>query len=135
MSNDDAKKIFKSRIYKLVLNIIDYCDKLEKDVSSRKISEQLIRSGTSMGANYFEAFSASSKKDYINYFHIALKSTNESIFWVSLLRDSSKASKDISNSLCDELKSIAKIFASSILTMKGKRSISVFIILFIIYYF
>lgn len=123
MANEDAKKEFKNRIYKLMLDIIGYCDSLPKDTTSRKIAEQLIRSGTSIGANYFEAFSASSKKDYINYFHIALKSTNESIFWVSLLKDSKKADIAKSDNLLGEMGSIAKIFASSILTMKGKRNI------------
>jgi len=123
MSHEEAKKEFKRRIYKLILDVLKFCGSLPKDIVSRKICEQLVRSGTSIGANYFEVYSASSKKDYANYFHIALKSSNESIFWISLLRDSDKIGKEGSNKLLNELQEIAKIFASSLLTMKGKKNI------------
>jgi four helix bundle protein len=77
-----------------------------------------------MGANYFEAYAASSKKDYQNYFQISLKSANESKFWLTILKDSKLVPKELlkeNEYLLQETKEIANIFASSILTMKGKR--------------
>jgi four helix bundle protein len=59
----------------------------------------------------------------LDYFHIALKSTNETIFWVCLLRDSKKSSSKDSNLILEELRSIAKIFAFSLLTIKGRKSV------------
>ncbi|MDD3888139.1 MAG: four helix bundle protein, partial [Patescibacteria group bacterium] len=57
------------------------------------ISKQLLRSGTSILANYVEANSASSKKDFINFFTHSLKSANESKVWLTLLRDLNKGNK------------------------------------------
>ena len=80
-----------------------------------------MRSGTSIIGNYIEGQSASSKKDFMNYFNHSLKSTNESKLWLALLRDSKRAeSKEVYRFL-NELEEISKIFVSSILTLKGKR--------------
>lgn len=85
------------------------------------IVKQLIRSGTSILANYVEAQSASSKKDFINFFTYALKSANESKVWLALLRDFKNRKDKELTWLLDELHEIANILASSILTMKGKK--------------
>ena len=118
------KQEFKIRIYRYVLQFLKFLVKLPNDPVIREIKIQLTKSGTSMGANYFEAEAASSKKDYQNYFSIALKSTNESRFWLAVLRDSGLVTKALISEceyLLKEAKEIANIFASSILTMKGKR--------------
>ena len=82
------KEEFKKRINKYVLRLIKFLGTLPKDIITREIIRQLMRSGTSIGANYFEAFYASSKKDYQNYFRHSLKSANESMFWLKLLQES-----------------------------------------------
>lgn len=125
MSNSkNLKQEFKLRIYRYVIRLLKFLVKLPNEPVTREIKSQLTRSGTSMGANYFEAEGASSKKDYQNYFAIALKSTNESKFWLAVLRDSNLVPEEL-RSECDyllkEASEIANIFASSILTMKGKR--------------
>ncbi len=81
----------------------------------------MLRSGTSILANYVEGQAASSKKDFTNYFNISLKSANESKLWVALLRDSKRAAPEEANWFLTELDEILKIFASSILTLRGKR--------------
>ena len=58
------------------------------------MGKQLLRSGTSILANYVEANSASSRKDFINFFTYSLKSANESKVWLSLLKDLDKGDKD-----------------------------------------
>lgn len=80
-----------------------------------------MRSGTSIIGNYIEGQSASSKKDFVNYFNHSLKSTNESKLWLALLRDSKRAESEEVDRFLNELDEISKIFASSILTLKGKR--------------
>jgi len=85
------------------------------------IGNQLLRSATSIGANIVEANAASFRRDYTNFFNYALKSANETKFWLGLLRDSGKANKDRANGLLKETAEIANILASSILTLKGKR--------------
>jgi len=123
MESDNSKfKIeFKKRLYKFTLELIEYIDKLPNDRVSRRLADQLIRSGTSIIGNYIEGQSASSKKDFINYFNTSLKSSNESKLWISLLKDSNRADEPLSDKFLKELSEISKIFASSILTMKGKK--------------
>ena len=115
---------FKKRIYAYVISLVRFLKGLPKDIILREIVSQLMRSGTSIGANFFEAQSASSKKDYINYFTHSLKSANESKFWFSVLIDSnlvpSKLVPDCKR-LFEETNELSKILAASILTMKGRR--------------
>ncbi len=123
MENDKAKfKIeFKKRLYQWVLKLIKFIGKLPKDQICEVMGKQLLRSGTSVLANYVEANSASSKKDFINFFTHSLKSANESKIWLTLLRDIEKGEAQELNWLLDELIEIANIIASSILKMKGKK--------------
>ena len=112
---------FKKRLYCWVLRLIKFIDILPKTNVSEVMGKQLLRSGTSILANYIEANSASSKKDFINFFTYSLKSANESKVWLTLLRDINKGDKKEIQWLLDELVEIANIIASSILTMKGKK--------------
>jgi four helix bundle protein len=123
MQNDNVKfkNEFKKRLYNWVLRLIRFIDKLPKDSVCNIIGKQLLRSGTSILANYIEANSASSKKDFINFFTYSLKSANESKMWLILLKDTNKGDLDELNWLLNELTEIANIFASSILTLKGKK--------------
>jgi len=122
MENDNAKfkNEFKKRLYNWVLRLIKFIDKLPKDSVCHVLGKQLLRSGTSILANYIEANSASSKKDFINFFTHSLKSANESKVWLTLLRDTDKGDKNELVWLLKELIEIANILASSILTLKGR---------------
>ncbi|PIP17720.1 MAG: four helix bundle protein [Parcubacteria group bacterium CG23_combo_of_CG06-09_8_20_14_all_35_9] len=118
------KEKFRSRIYRYILRLIKFLVRLPNSPVIQEIKKQLTRSGTSIGANYFESEGASSKKDYQNFFTIALKSANESKFWLAVLIDSGLVPGELikeCNELLEETKEIANIFASSILTMKRKR--------------
>jgi len=118
-----SQQEFKLRIYKYILRLVKFLSSLPKDLVIGKIIDQLMRSGTSIGANYFEAYAASSKKDYQNFFRYSLKSANETLFWLSVLRDAKLISKNFQGELLwllEETKELAKIFASSIITMKKK---------------
>ncbi len=123
MQNDKAnfKNEFKKRLYAFTLRLIEFLDKLPNDNVCRRIGDQLLRSGTSIVGNYVEGQSASSKKDFTNYFNTSLKSANESKLWLALLRDSKRAKPEEVVWFLNELNEIANVFASSILTLKGKR--------------
>jgi four helix bundle protein len=123
MEKDNKKfsEELKRRIYNWILRLIKFLDTLSKsDSLCRTANDQLIRSGTSIGANYIEAIAGSSKKEFTNFLGHALKSANESKFWLALLRDAGKGDKDEINGLLKELIEIANILASSIRTMRGK---------------
>lgn len=85
------------------------------------MAKQLLRSATSIGANVIEAQAASSRKDFTNFFSYALKSANETKFWLCLLEDSAKIPRAAITPLLDEATQLANILASSIMTLKGKK--------------
>lgn len=124
MQNDNAKfKVeFKKRLYNFVLRLVRFIGKFRRDSVGEVIGRQMLRSGTSILANYIEAGSASSKRDFINFFTHSLKSANESKVWLTLARDLDLGEKAECEWLLKELAEIANVIASGILTMKGKRN-------------
>ena len=112
---------FKKRLYKFTLDLIREVEQLPKEQVTRVITDQLVRSVTSICANYIEWYPASSRSDFTNYFNHSLKSANESKFWVALLRDSSKMQEKKADEFLAELDQISKILGSSILTLRGTR--------------
>ena len=119
--NEKFKIEFKKRLYKWVLRLIRFIGNLPKDSVCNVLGNQLLRSGTSVLANYVEAGSASSRRDFINFFTHSLKSANESKIWWALLRDTAKGDREELDFLLSELIEVAKVLASSIITLKGKR--------------
>lgn len=113
---------FKMRLYKFTLRLIKFIDNLDKsDLSTRKIADQLFRSGTSVMANYVEGKSSVSTKEYTNFFAISLKSANESKYWFAILRDSGKVQPRDVEWFLSELDEISKIFGKSIITLRKKK--------------
>ena len=123
MENENSKHKIKlrDRTYQYSIKIIEFLDNLPKDNSAQIISKQLLRSATSIGANIVEAQASSSKKDFTKYFNYSLKSANESVYWLSLLKDAKKINNNQIEYLLNETKELAKILGSSILTLKGKN--------------
>ena len=123
MQNQNSKfKIkLKDRAYQYSIKIIEFLDALPKDISSQVIAKQLLRSATSIGANIVEAQASSSKRDFTNFFAHSLKSANESLYWLGLLRDAKKIKDAQLEHLLNETKELANILGPSILTLKGKN--------------
>jgi len=120
-NNKAFSEELKRRIYKFILRLVKFVETLPKNDDLCNVARnQLIRSGTSIGANYVEAITGSSKKDFTNFLTHSLKSANESKFWFALLRDTGKGDREEINQLLEELLEIANILASSIRTLKGK---------------
>ena len=103
--------VFASRIIKLHKYLI-------KDKKEHIISKQIVRSGTSIGANINEANYGQSKADFISKMHIALKETAETEYWIKLLFMSEYIDDKISNSLLDDCLEIKRILIASINTAK-----------------
>ncbi len=119
--NSKPKTDLKRRAYKYSIGMIEFLDTLPKDTSSQVIAKQLLRSATSIGANIVEAKGASSKRDFTNFFSHSLKSANESLYWLGLLRDAKKIESTRLEYLLNETKELANMLGSSILTLKGKN--------------
>ena len=118
---NEKTELFKSRLYNFVLRLIRFIEKLPINKTTKIFSDQLLRSGTSILANYIEGQSSSSRKDYTNFFNHCLKSANESKVWLTLLRDLRYGNREEIFWLLKELGEISQIFASSILTLKGRK--------------
>lgn len=123
MQNKEPKfrDMLEKRVYFFALDVITFIDHLPKGQVTNVIGDQLLRSATSIGANVIEAKGAASRKDYANFFSHALKSANESKFWLSLIMDSGKADKVVSEKLLKESSELAKILATTILSLKSRK--------------
>ena len=120
--NSKFKSDLKSRCYQFSLLLIDFIDGLPKGLSVNIIASQLLRSGTSIGANLVEATASSSRLEFKKYHEIALRSANETKYWLGLLRDSGKADLTKTTKLLDEVTQISNMIASGIIRLKGKVS-------------
>lgn len=109
------------RVYSYALSIVKFVKSLPNSYEYRTLGNQLLRSGTSVSANVIEAYAASSKKDFINFYHHALKSVNESKLWLALIRDTGDSRKIQVKELILETVEIGKILGASLITMKRKR--------------
>ncbi|MCQ2596865.1 MAG: four helix bundle protein [Treponema sp.] len=84
------------------------------------LSKQILRSGTSIGANISEGVYAQSKPDFIHKYSIALKEANETKYWLNLLTRSGYFTDDQLKDLKNSLQEIIKIISSIIITTKQK---------------
>lgn len=120
-ATQNPKTDLKIRCYYFSIGVIKFLGILPEKKIYWVINDQLLRSATSIGANIIEAKSSSSKKDFIKFYEIALKSANESKYWFGLLRDATDAPKDKISALLSELNEISRMLGASIITLKNKK--------------
>ncbi|MFZ1549112.1 MAG: four helix bundle protein, partial [Microgenomates group bacterium] len=99
-------------------NIINLCQKVSKNIITINIVSQLLRSTTSIGANYHEANGASSKKDFKNKIFICKKESKETMYWLQLLSKADNGSIAECRRLWKEAYELTRIFTSIVTTMK-----------------
>ena len=110
----DKSVLFASRIVKLH----EYLIKNRKGLT---VAKQIIRSGTSIGANINEASYGQSTADFISKMHIALKETAETEYWLKLLTMSEYITDDMGKSLLNNCLEIKRMLIASINTAKGDK--------------
>lgn len=99
-------------------NIINFCKKLKLNPINHPLVSQLIRSSTSIGANYCEANGASSKKDFKNKIHICKKEAIETKHWLRMLAKSNPENRDKVRKLWQEAQELTLIFSKIISSLK-----------------
>lgn len=119
--NQEFKKQLIRRAFSLARRVVALVDDFPNKQSARVIAGQLLRAATSIGANIIEAQAASSKKDFINFLTHALKSGNETKFWLALAKDLNPKLISSIEELLKETSELVKILGSSIATLKGKN--------------
>lgn len=112
----DSPLLIKSKAF--ALDIIRVCNDIKQNKRESVLTNQLIRSGTSIGANIREAFYAHGKADFIAKLQIALKECSESEYWLELLLESGYYSDKAILDKCIEVK---RILIASINTAKDNR--------------
>lgn len=112
----DSILISKSKTF--ALDIIKICNELKQSKKETVLVKQLIRSGTSIGANAREAFFAHGKADFIAKLQISLKECSETEYWLELLIESGYLDNNLILENCIEIK---RILISSINTAKMKK--------------
>jgi len=114
--------VLKERTKRFALQIIRLCRILPRSSESVIISRQLLRSATSVGANYRAVCRARSTADFVSKLGIVLEETDETLFWLELLVDSGVAQPDKAAPLLREANELTSIFVASLRTVKGMKS-------------
>lgn len=100
--------------------VINLVALIPNTISGRVIGNQLLRSATSIGANLIEGGASSSRLEFKKFQEIALKSGNETVYWLNLLIDSLLVSEDKVTALLDEAEQICRMIASGVIKLKSK---------------
>ena len=100
------------------VDIVNLCTDIKENRKSNVLLNQVLRSGTSIGANIHEANYAASKADFINKLSIALKEANETLYWLELFLESEIITKDEYGSLFQDLDELIALLTSTIKTSK-----------------
>ncbi|MBQ7346148.1 MAG: four helix bundle protein [Oscillospiraceae bacterium] len=101
------------------VDVVNLCTEIKAHRKSNVLLNQLLRSGTSIGANIHEANYASSKADFINKFQIALKECYETDYWLGLFRDTNMMTLNEYNDMFAQCSKIRRLLISSITTAKS----------------
>ncbi|HEX8974752.1 MAG TPA: four helix bundle protein [Patescibacteria group bacterium] len=120
MTKTQEKYNLEDRTAKFSEGIIDLVRKTQKDIATSPILSQLVRSGTSIGANYCEANGASSKKDFKNKIYICKKECKETKYWLQLLEKASPENIEICRKHWQEAHELTMIFSKIIMTLEGR---------------
>lgn len=115
------EKEIKLRCYQFSLSVIRFLKKIQHDGLSAVAVKQLMRSASSVGANVIEAKNSSSRQEFKRYYEIALKSCNESKYWICILRDGFEMKGEEINEILKEADEISKILAASIIKLKKSK--------------
>ncbi len=113
-----TENILREKSYKFALRIVKLYQYLAQEKREFVLSKQVLRSGTSIGANVEEANHGQSKMDFIHKLSISQKESFETHYWIRLLRDSEIIAPKLADSLLSDCEEIQKIITSSIKTAK-----------------
>lgn len=112
------KQQFKKRCFDFSVSVLKLSEPLRNNRINWILIDQLIRAATSIGANIVEGGNSTSKREFINYFQIALKSASETLYWLALLKELNSEQKQMIESIMQECTEIKKMISTIILNTK-----------------
>jgi four helix bundle protein len=107
------------RLLNFAVRIVKIVEALPKTIAGKRIGDQLLRSGTSVGANYEEAQGAESSNDSVHKLQISLKEARESNYWLRLVAGAALLPKDKLTEILDESDQLCRILSKAVATAKG----------------
>lgn len=116
---DKKENVVKDKSYKLAIEVIITYQRICSDHKEFVLSRQLLKSGTSIGANVREALNAESTPDFIHKLSIAQKECDETLYWLELLYETGYIGNMESEQLHNEASELLKIIRSIIITTKS----------------
>ena len=119
MTKKDTKYDLEKRTSKFGEDVIIFCQSISQDTITRPLISQIVRSATSVGANYMEANGASSKKDFKNKIHICKKEIQESKHWLHMISVAYPKKSVEARKLWKEAQELTLIFGKIISTLKN----------------
>lgn len=115
-----AESILRDKSKAFAKEVVFLCRRLKQNNVEGALINQLLRCGTSVGANVHEAQYAQGTKDFISKFEIALKECNESEYWLELLFDVNSLSKQDFDRLQKDCIELRRMLVSTVTTLKSK---------------
>jgi len=115
-----SESIIAGKAYAFALEVVKIYKLLSNERKEYVLSKQLLRSGTSIGANINEAISGQSKRDFVHKLNIALKEARETNYWLNLIKDGEYISSKEFESLNNKCNEIIKMLSSIIITTKER---------------
>ena len=118
---DNFAEEFRNRTKKQAVEIIKYCKTLPKSDESFIVKKQIIRSSTSVAANYRAACRARSENEFFSKLSIVVEEVDETEFWLEIIKEAEIDNSKKSDELLKESGEILKIMAKSRKTLKNKK--------------
>ncbi|MDK2952850.1 MAG: hypothetical protein PWQ27_233 [Kosmotoga sp.] len=116
-----GESVVKTKSFEFAIRVVELYKYLTTEKKEFVMSKQLLRSGTSIGANVREAMNGESTADFIHKLAIALKEADETLYWLELLNETGFINSSMFDSIHGACEELLKIIKSIILTSKGKK--------------
>src|SRR5262245_41805598 len=117
-SSNSISQALQSRFVRFAKSVLDLSGKLPRTPQGRHITDQVLRSGTAVAANYAEARAAESRQDFIHKLRIVQKELNETAVWLQLIKESQLSHEDLTEVIAEN-EELCRIIAASIRTAGG----------------
>jgi len=114
--------VIQQKSFAFAIRIVNAYKYLRSEKQEFVLSKQMLRSGTSIGANVEEAIGGQSKADFLHKFSISYKEARETIYWLKLLQATNYLSDELANSLINDCNEICKIIGKIQTTLKARNS-------------
>ena len=115
------ESIMRTKAKEFALHVITVCDNISTKNNRGALTNQIVRSSTSIGANIHEAAYGASPADFINKLQIALKECYETEYWIEMLEGSDSIDTATANELLKECRYIRSMLVKSIITAKKNK--------------